>query len=534
MITNSEVMPPVEANRIIEYRVDGGWVNSEQTEVINDQGELQKIALASVKPYSDLIASMRFDEPWNSCTDEVLGNLFFLTDISTKRNEFFESFDAFCGAQLIKQKIAGRKINEVYVIGTRIFREDTLRSLAPYAQIKLLGTSKLFYLFPKLFLQNVHYCFKFLFISILAPILIRRGDRGSGKKRFFVTRFPGRLSTNENEQKYNNIVRPQDYFLASLLTDGLHQNLSLAGWILNARKSNKLKRTEIIDRYFSPFDSVLCFFKTAKLIRRIKQNNTNHCYKNIAFTEILKEECVRSTLRTARLITISRGFLRLFCSIEQHNQQSSVVYYLHEYAYGRMVTTILKGFCPTLKRIGFQHGPSAKTKLVYMLSAIDLVEETQSLALPQAVLAEDLNSANLYRSSGYKKVSTLSSIPRLASSGNHRFSQIDREMNTSLIATGLHDGLIVMTLMLPIIRSKKNITFLVKLHPKANNKGALAVKLPPNCFWVNEPIEDLFKRVDMVYSSYSSVGIEAEAAGIPVTFIEPPGRVSQKPTSRNN
>ena len=26
----------------------------------------------------------------------------------------------------------------------------------------------------------------------------------------------------------------------------------------------------------------------------------------------------------------------------------------------------------------------------------------------------------------------------------------------------------------------------------------------------------------MVYSSYSSVGIEAEAAGIPVTFIDPP------------
>ena len=69
-------MPPVEANRIIEYRVDGGWVNSGQTEVINDQGAA-KIALASVKPYSDLIASIRFDEPfWNSCTDEVLGNLF--------------------------------------------------------------------------------------------------------------------------------------------------------------------------------------------------------------------------------------------------------------------------------------------------------------------------------------------------------------------------------------------------------------------------------------------------------------------------
>ena len=141
VITNSEVMPPVEPSRIIEYRVDGGWVKSEQTEVINDQRKLQKIALASVKPYSDLIASMRFDEPWNSSTDKVLGNLFFLTDVSTKRNEFFESFDAFCGAQLIKQKIASRKITAVYVIGTRMFREDTLRSLAPCAQIKLLRTS---------------------------------------------------------------------------------------------------------------------------------------------------------------------------------------------------------------------------------------------------------------------------------------------------------------------------------------------------------------------------------------------------------
>ena len=228
----------------------------------------------------------------------------------------------------------------------------------------------------------MHYCFKFLAISILAPILIRGGDRGHGKKRFFLTRFPGRLSTDEKEQKYNDIVRPRDYFLASLLTDGLHQNLSLAGWILNARKSNKLKRTEIIDRYFRPFDSVLCFFKTAKLIGLIKKNNADYFYKNIAFTEILKEECVRSTVRTARLITISRGFLRLLCSIEQHNQQSTVVYYLHEYAYGRMISTILKRFCPTLKRIGFQHGPSAKTKLVYNLSAIDLVDEMQSLALP--------------------------------------------------------------------------------------------------------------------------------------------------------
>ena len=67
-----------------------------------------------------------------------------------------------------------------------------------------------------------------------------------------------------------------------------------------------------------------------------------------------------------------------------------------------MISTILKRFCPTLKRIGFQHGPSAKTKLVYNLSAIDLVDEMQSLALPQAVLAEDSNSAELYKSSGYK------------------------------------------------------------------------------------------------------------------------------------
>ena len=386
---------------------------------------------------------------------------------------------------------------------------------------------------PKLFLQNVHFCFKFLVVSILAPILIRRGNRVPGKKRFFVTRFPGRLSTNEKEQKYNNIVRPQDYFLASLLTDGLHQNLSLAGWVENASNSNKLKQTEILDRYFSPLDSFLCLFKTAQLIRRIRKNKAQYFYKNISFTEIIKEECAISSLRTARLITISRGFVKLFLSIEQHNQQSSVIYYLHEYAYGRMITTILKRFCPTLKRIGFQHGPSAKTKLVYMLSELDLVEETQSLALPQAVLAEDSNSAKLYKSSGYKKVSTLSSIPRIASSGNHKFRQEDRELNTSLIATGLHDGLVVMTLMLPVIRNKKDVTFLVKLHPKANNKGALAVKLPPNCFFVNEPIEDLFKRVDMVYSSYSSVGIEAETAGIPVTFIESPGRVSQKPTSRS-
>jgi len=146
--------------------------------------------------------------------------------------------------------------------------------------------------------------------------------------------------------------------------------------------------------------------------------------------------------------------------------------------------------------------------------------------VPHQVIAEDEDSAEIYRHAGYVNVTVMEKIYRLKylESVKPKYNSLRR-----LIAPGLHDGEALMWEVLPSIVSNPAVEFILKPHPLANNGYILLFNDIANLSVTDKLIEELLTEVSEVFVTYSSVGAEARSLGIKVHPINLPGIVSQSP-----
>ena len=207
-----------------------------------------------------MVASLSAEDPWSGETDSLLGHLYLYTDTSVKRTEFLESFDLFCNVEFLREAVLVDSVDEVFVFGAKMFHLDTLRDLFPNSKISIKRRKNIIPQFVFVLLRNLLFFAKYCFVALIGGFLCKSECKHLGAKRLFFTTFPSRLSPSEQEQKFCDLVRKEDWFLASVLTDGKHQNLSLPGLVNAFRNTRKLKRTIVIDRHHKISDAVFGFF----------------------------------------------------------------------------------------------------------------------------------------------------------------------------------------------------------------------------------------------------------------------------------
>ena len=99
----------------------------------------------------------------------------------------------------------------------------------------------------------------------------------------------------------------------------------------------------------------------------------------------------------------------------------------------------------------------------------------------------------------------------------------------SLIAPGLHDGETMLQQLQVEIEGNPDNTYVVKPHPRADNRYMNKYSGINNIRVCNRPISELLGTVARVFVTYSSVGIEARRLGLDITVIDVPGRVNTSP-----
>ena len=67
--------------------------------------------------------------------------------------------------------------------------------------------------------------------------------------------------------------------------------------------------------------------------------------------------------RIPRLLCYKNAIIQ---SLTNHSPEK-FVFYLHEYSYGRYFNYILSKYFSSIERVGFQHGPASKRKLLYYI-----------------------------------------------------------------------------------------------------------------------------------------------------------------------
>ena len=146
--------------------------------------------------------------------------------------------------------------------------------------------------------------------------------------------------------------------------------------------------------------------------------------------------------------------------------------------------------------------------------------------IPDRVLAEDKLAQRIYQQSGYKSVEIMEKI--------YRYEYLEsvvpeKREGWILIAPGLHDGEFMLESHKHYVANHPQKNFILKPHPRGHNAYVRAYEGISNLEVSVSSVHELLRIVSEVFVTYSTVGIEAELLGIPVTVISIPGKITTSP-----
>ena len=517
---NHSIILPEKYNGLPIYVLGAGKVDNLNLKIINDHDELNNYAERYRDKYCDWIYSINKLFLRNKLVFENI-SLFFFTDLFAKRTELFNTYKYFINYKIIEAYIKKNRINHICLISDDKDFSDIMGNLKNIS-IELLSNhhkKKLKFLSIK----TTMYFLKILFIS-LSNIYSNKNNKKKTSENIFLSRYPlhfkpkkGKL---DQEDKFTDKIKKHDKYAVSIITDGFHQNISIYEYFkFKKRISNQ--KFYLIDNQIKLLDVIKLTPLIIKIIFKWKKiYNEEFTFLNVKLNKLIVAELKFSLHRVIRMLVLYRSLDRFLKKAEI----KTFYYYLHEYPYGRMITSLL--IKKSIKHVALQHGPSSYRKLVYFLSKSDQakVDLTKFSPKPEHVLAEEKFSKKIYELSNYKRVDVMDKIYRL----NYLKSLKRKQQKYNLIAPGLHDGQLLLSYVEDLIKRKPKEIFIIKPHPRANNRYLKNINLQ-NLTISNVPIYELYKNAKKIICSYSSAGYEGKLLGIKVDLVKIPGVIDESP-----
>ena len=497
--------------------IDGSWID------INEASRLQEIALELRDDYAKWIYSLN-DEFSSGASPFPGASSFLLSDCSCKRTEFFDTFNLICNLVFLREIIEAKRPSSIEVYGGDIQFARSLAKIAPGVSMKVHRVRRFRDLGVRRLLSDIRYCVVVAVITLLSSPRNRLSEKMSVGRRALFTVFPKMYDLEKGDRKYGGFFRREDHYVASIITDGLHQRVSVREYRRHRLEAAK-RGISVIDDFFEHSDWIWGLIWMIPLRLRFRLRREICQFSGIDVFLWIREELQVSASRLSRFVVLSRAITRFIRVI----RVKEFVYYLHEYPMGRLFSLLLSVHRPEVEKMGYQHGPAAWTKMLYCMDPQEsqrASDFTKSVPMPDRVFAEDNKSADIYRHSGYRNVEVLDKIWRLGYLDRIRPAP---DRNCWLIAPGLHDGYTLLTALEPLLREEFDKTVLLRPHPLARNEYLSGVESRFSLKITSEPIPDLFSRVGAVFVSYSSIGEEALKLGIPVYLVQIPGVVSESP-----
>ncbi len=519
----------VEDDFEFSYYLNTATLHSDSIVNINNQVKLNKIAEDHSLGYSDFVFSQntKFVDSYNILDKNL--SLFFLSDLSCKRTEIFETYSNYCNSVLIKESIDKYKITNILFDGcSEAFIESCTSTLSGISY-KAINVAKNAKRTKYILMRNTHFFLSVIISRSLEGLLFlnRKKIFTDGSKKYFLTRYPLHLNDNFVDDKYGDLVTENDNLLVNIMTDGIHQHVRPLNYIKHVKYLRRSSRVHILDSYIKLKDVIKGMKYMFKISRSFKSlYKKSYIFNGVDISTGVCDEISLSILRIPRLIMLGEA-IRDFASSNSINE---LYYYLHEYSYGKLFTYIFSSYYPDVKLVGYQHGPSSRRKMVYLNGKNELRVDSNgidSFYLPKMVLAEDSYSADLYKESGYRNVKLMDRVYRLSYLKNIQRKESDK--NYVLIVPGLHDGRHLLETMKHDILLNTKDTYILKPHPRASNNYIGDYSYIENLTVSNSHISKLLGMAKKVIVTYSSVAIEAKILGIDVELVEVPGRVNESP-----
>ena len=508
------------------YRIGSGQVDGGNFIQLNDQRRLNTLAEEIRDEYCEWIYSLNRIFTRSDLIHDDL-SLFFLTDVSCKRSERFESFDLILCLLLIREKIVDVKLTSVQLIGFDAAFERAFCSFFCAKNLSIISPVGAQFTGLRRLLADGLYVVRSL--GVVISNKFNRADKtkkiNGTQKRLFFSIYPQMFSEGRKETKYGRLVDDDENYVVSILTDGMHQIASFRNYIKWKREAEKMGML-VVDSQLRLSDVLVgCYWYVRLSTFAWRQRNESHQFKGIDVTGFLKVELLYSLSRVMRLCVLRGAFYRFFYSIDLQE----IVFYPFEYPLGRLISYVINAVDPTIARVGYQMGPVSPRRLEQFMAIGEgsaAPPFSENAPIPDRIMVEDEEAAKLYRSVGYNKVQIMEKVFRYEYLDSVR---LERREDTVLIAPGLHDGSMMLEHLLDEIEHNPETTYYLKTHPRADNHYVDRYSKLRNLKIADQSIADLLAQISRVIVTYSSVGLEADRLGLIVTVMSIPGRVNTSP-----
>jgi hypothetical protein len=506
------------------YRIGAGRVEGEGLIDLNDAERLNAIVEKIRDSYTRWIYSLNA-----SFVDAelVINNLslFFLTDLSCKRSEFFETLDFICGLLLLRERLAGIQVDTARLIGVNPAFAQAFRSIFVDTAITIEQSAAMSAGLGRRLVADSLYLVRVVGVWAANKLGGKQPVKALKTRKMFLSFYPQMFAADDSETKYGALCDNLDRLAVTVLADGMHQRVSLKNyWIYSSQA--EMKGINVIDRHLLLRDAYFGFRWAGRLwwwYRR--QRKARYVFDGIDLSGLIRAELRFSISRVTRLC-VFKGAVERFL---KRNRVSELFYYPFEYPLGRMISWVSCSVSPQTKRTGFQMSIVSKRRLEQFLAPGEGAVHPpfiHHVPIPDRVLAEDPGSASIYRRAGYLNVSVMDKVYRYAYLDGIRSEQ---RPGLCLVAPGLHDGEVMLEQLGDEILTHPKQTYLLKPHPRADNRYLQQWTNLANLQISYQPVVQLLAIVSRVFVTYSSVGLEARQLGIKVTVINVPGRVNASP-----
>ncbi|WP_288255671.1 hypothetical protein, partial [uncultured Prochlorococcus sp.] len=229
------------------YRLSSLKIKSNyRFKVLNNPTKLDEIADSEKKSYIKWIYSIGNMPIYRKISDLLNFDLFLLGDLASIRNEIYQTFNALCNIKYLKLLKKKYKPSSIKLINLPIEYEALFYcnlikkdNLLNNIYLKLKSIFKKLFLLNKVIIKIIFFSIKNIIYSLILCFFPYKNFKYSDNKiNLYLTRFPLHFKNSNKEEKYK-FMFDQDInnvYLTDIISDGVHQNLSLFGCLKSIKR----------------------------------------------------------------------------------------------------------------------------------------------------------------------------------------------------------------------------------------------------------------------------------------------------------
>ena len=334
------------------YQIGVGRLLGDRLININDGKSLDEITLSIRNDYVEWIYSLNSSFIKGGLVKDGI-SLFFLSDLSNKRSELFDTYESLANILVVQQKTQGVDIDVFELIGLDRAFSRAIKSLYPKAIIKCSRVRPLRISIGRRVMADIKYLIEVTLVVIINWCMPNKYVKNTSEsEKYYFSYYPQTFNSNLTDIRYGAHAGEEDNYLVTIIADGMQQQVSPIAYFKYARRLPS-RSFLLVDRYLRFIDVFVGFLWSCRCYKFLySQRDKAYKFRDIDISDFIKQELIYSMSRIARLVLISGAFKK---AIKTSNMRE-LVYVNFEFSFGRMISAVVANLDQTIYRTGFNHG----------------------------------------------------------------------------------------------------------------------------------------------------------------------------------